>query len=65
MVKKAAIACAHPVTSILKLYLNHVFNLSIYHAIKEHVILLLHNLSPLLTLFMSLKIMLYDLISIV
>ncbi len=65
MAKKAAIAYADLVTSILKLRSNRGFNPAAYYAIKEHVVLLLQNLSPLLFLLSSPEIALHDLICIV
>ncbi len=65
MAEEAAIAHAHPVTSILKLRPNRGFNPAAYHAIKGHVILLPQNPSLLLSLLPSPEIGLHDLIRVV
>ncbi len=65
MAEEAAIARAHPVTSILKLRPNRGFNPTAYHAIKGHVVLLPQNPSPLLSLLPSPEIALHDLIRVV
>ncbi len=65
MAEEAAIARAHPVTSILKLRPNRGFNLAAYYAIKGHIVLLPQNPSSFLSLLPSPEIALHDLICII
>ncbi len=65
MAEEAAIACAHPMTFIIKLRPNRGFNPAAYHAIKKHVVLFPQNPSPLLSLLQSPEIALHDLIRVV
>ncbi len=65
MAEEAAIAHAHPVISILKLRPNRGFNPAAYHVIKGHIVLLLQNPFPLLSLLPSPEIALHDLICVV
>ena len=60
MAEEAAIACDHPITSILKIRPNRGFYPAAYHAIKRHVVLLLQNPSPFLSLLSSPKIAVHN-----
>ncbi len=65
MAEEAAIACAYPVVSILKLRPFGVFNPAAYSYIKGHIVLLPQNPASLLTLFPSQTLALYDVIRLV
>ncbi len=65
LAKEAAIACAHPVMSILKLRPFRVFNPATYSCIKGHAILFPQNPAPLLNLLPSPTLALHDVIHIV
>lgn len=60
MAKKTAIACMHPVVSILKLRPSKTFNPATYSDIKRHVVFLPQNTALLLTLLPSPTLPLYD-----
>ncbi len=65
MAEEAAIACVHPIVSILKLRPSGAFNPAAYSHIKGHTVLLLENPAPLLTLLPSPTLVLYDVIHII
>ncbi len=65
LVKEAAIACAYPIVSIMKLRPFEAFNPTVYSCIKGHTILFLQNPASLLNLFSSLTLALHDVIYII
>ncbi len=65
LAEKAAIACANPVVSILKLRPSGAFNPVAYSYIKGHVVLLLQNPALLLNLLPSPTLALHNVIRIV
>ncbi len=65
MAEEAAIAYTHPIVSILKLRPSRAFNPVVYSHIKGHIVLLLQNLAPLLTLLPFPILALHDVICIV
>lgn len=65
LVKEAAITCAHPIVSIMKLKLSRGFDLAAYTYIKSHAIFLLQNLALLLNLLLSPTLELYNVIRII
>lgn len=65
MAEEAVIACAHPVISILKLRPKDSFKSTVYYRIKEHTVLFSQNPSSVLTLLLSLKLAVYNLIYVV
>ncbi len=65
LAEEAAIACAHPIVSILKLRPSEAFNPAAYSCIKGHAVLLPQNPAPLLNLLPSPTLALHDVIRIV